>query len=92
MMQQPPPNMVSMQHRMPAPYGGPMSAPFGAAPFGMPPPGFQPFGGYGPPQGAWGMYFYRIFIIKIIVIIIFSLFAVPPPAKPNMARQLRWAA
>ncbi|XP_043461407.1 transcription elongation regulator 1-like isoform X1 [Leptopilina heterotoma] len=54
-MMQPPPNMVPMQHRMPNQFGGPMSAPFGAAPFGMPPPGFQPFGGYGPPQGGWGM-------------------------------------
>ncbi|XP_011304285.1 transcription elongation regulator 1 isoform X2 [Fopius arisanus] len=54
-MLQPPPNMVPMQHRMPNQYGAPMTAPFGATPFGMPPPGFQPFGGYGPPQPAWGM-------------------------------------
>ncbi|XP_034940516.1 transcription elongation regulator 1 isoform X2 [Chelonus insularis] len=54
-MLQPPPNMVPMQHRMPNQYGGPMTTPFNAAPFGMPPPGFQPFGGYGPPQTGWGM-------------------------------------
>lgn len=56
-MMQPPPNMVPMQHRMPNQFGGPMPAPFGGAPFGMPPPGFQPFGGYGPPQGGWGKFF-----------------------------------
>ncbi|KAH0560764.1 hypothetical protein KQX54_008169 [Cotesia glomerata] len=54
-MLQPPPNMVPMQHRMPNQFGAPMATPFGAAPFGMPPPGFQSFGGYGPPQTGWGM-------------------------------------
>ncbi|XP_012260939.2 transcription elongation regulator 1 isoform X2 [Athalia rosae] len=55
-MMQPPPNMLPMQHRMPTnQFGGPISAPFGAAPFGMPPPGFQAFGSYGPPQANWGM-------------------------------------
>lgn len=53
-MMQPPPNMMPMQHRMPNQFGGPIATQFGAAPFGMPPPGFQPFGGYGPPQGNWG--------------------------------------
>lgn len=53
-MMQPPPNMIPMQHRMPNQFGGPIPAQFGAAPFGMPPPGFQPFGGYGPPQANWG--------------------------------------
>lgn len=51
-----PPPMMSMQHRMPSPYGGgmPPFGPPGGAPFGMPPPNFPPFGaGYGPPQG-WG--------------------------------------
>ncbi|XP_011260944.1 transcription elongation regulator 1 isoform X2 [Camponotus floridanus] len=54
-MMQPPPNMIPMQHRMPNQFGGPIATQFGAAPFGMPPPGFQPFGGYGPPQANWGM-------------------------------------
>lgn len=53
-MMQPPPNMIPMQHRMPNQFGGPIATQFGAAPFGMPPPGFQPFGGYGPPQANWG--------------------------------------
>ncbi|XP_047361394.1 transcription elongation regulator 1 isoform X2 [Vespa velutina] len=52
---QPPPNMMPMQHRMPNQFGGPIPTQFGTAPFGMPPPGFQPFGGYGPPQTNWGM-------------------------------------
>ncbi|KAL6429724.1 hypothetical protein ACFW04_007554 [Cataglyphis niger] len=54
-MMQPPPNMIPMQHRMPNQFGSPIATQFGAAPFGMPPPGFQPFGGYGPPQANWGM-------------------------------------
>lgn len=53
-MMQPPPNMIPMQHRMPNQFGNPIATQFGAAPFGMPPPGFQPFGGYGPPQANWG--------------------------------------
>lgn len=53
-MMQPPPNMMPMQHRMPNQFGGPIATQFGTAPFGMPPPGFQPFGGYGPPQANWG--------------------------------------
>ncbi|XP_077259169.1 transcription elongation regulator 1 isoform X1 [Temnothorax americanus] len=52
---QPPPNMIPMQHRMPNQFGNPIATQFGATPFGMPPPGFQPFGGYGPPQTSWGM-------------------------------------
>lgn len=59
--------MVPMQHRMPNQFGGPMPAPFGGAPFGMPPPGFQPFGGYGPPQGGWG----NFWISKQNIIILF---------------------
>ncbi|XP_012526910.1 transcription elongation regulator 1 isoform X3 [Monomorium pharaonis] len=54
-MMQPPPNMIPMQHRMPNQFGNPIATQFGATPFGMPPPGFQPFGGYGPPQANWGM-------------------------------------
>jgi len=46
--------MIPMQHRMPNQFGNPIPTQFGAAPFGMPPPGFQPFGGYGPPQANWG--------------------------------------
>lgn len=53
-MMQPPPNMIPMQHRMPNQFGNPIATQFGSAPFGMPPPGFQPFGGYGPPQANWG--------------------------------------
>lgn len=53
-MMQPPPNMIPMQHRMPNQFGSPIATQFGATPFGMPPPGFQPFGGYGPPQTNWG--------------------------------------
>lgn len=52
---QPPPNMMPMQHRMSNQFGGPIPTQFGTAPFGMPPPGFQPFGGYGPPQTNWGI-------------------------------------
>lgn len=62
-MLQPPPNMVPMQHRMPNQFGGPMNPPFGTAPFGMPPPGFQPYGGYGPPQTGWG----KLIIINFLI-------------------------
>lgn len=63
-MMQPPPNMMPMQHRMPNQYGGPMAPPYGSSPFGMPPPGFQPFGGYGPPQGNWGEWIYQLMILE----------------------------